>query len=99
MLVHFAEAGNGAEARLVKALRYLARVLTGRTHPGDAAALDDDLLVLEPGARMHIKQASDPQDAVSWAFAQRHQQQVLPDADFVTRVEDQIVGEVGHSPC
>ena len=45
-------------------LANFARIGAGSADPGDAPALEDDLLVLEPGTRMDVEQAAE-----GWSFA------------------------------
>src|SRR5439155_24949024 len=49
VLVHFAEAWNSREIRPVHAFADLARIAARWSDPGDAPALEHDLLVLAPG--------------------------------------------------
>ena len=88
MLVHLAEAGDGAEIGLVKARRDLARKCARRPDPGDAAALDHDLPILAPAPRMDIEQPADAQRLVGGPFPERDQREVLADADLLGGVDE-----------
>lgn len=78
------------------ALADLAGIAAGRPDPGDAPPLEDDLLILAPGAAVHIEQSADPQRAIGRAPAERRQHQVLADANLVGRVDQEVVGDRIH---
>ncbi len=77
--------------RLVEALLDLARIGARRADEGDAPALDDDLPILVPGARVHVEKAPDPQGLVGGALAERGEHQILADADLVVGVDQVVV--------
>ncbi len=93
MLVHFAQSRNGPEVRAVFAPRDAAGIAAGRTDIGDAVALDDDLLVVEPGAGGDIEQMPDPQRHVGRRLAQGHQRQVLAERDFGLGIDHPVTPE------
>ena len=84
MLVHLAKPGNRGQIGFVHALTgHFASIGAGRANPGDAAGLEDDLLVGEPGAGMDVQQPPDPERAIGRFPAERHQRQLLADGDLV----------------
>ena len=99
VLVHLAEAGHGRQVGPVRPVRHLTAVTAGGAGPGDAAPLEDDLLVFEPGAAVHVQQPPDPESAVGGASAERGQGQVLADAHLGRSRDQQIISLVHACPA
>jgi hypothetical protein len=95
VLVHFAEPRHRREIRVTDAAGDLAGIRPARPDEGDASAADDDLLILEPLARMDCQQPADFDGEIGRKLSERHQRQLLPDGHLVTGIEDQVVGH-GH---
>jgi hypothetical protein len=59
VLVHLAEPRHRRPRRLMHPMRGLALVQSGRSDPGDARPLDDDLPIGLPGSGVDIEKPSD----------------------------------------
>ena len=71
--------------------RAFRRRHAGRSDPGDARSLDDDLPIGLPGSGVDIEKASDPQHLIGLAPAERHQRELLANADLAGCIEQRRV--------
>ena len=82
MLMHLPKAWHRGQVRFMKPLGNRPRIASRRPNIRNPMPGDDDLLILPPTPRMHIKQPSDPQCPICRTLAERHQHQVLADPGF-----------------
>jgi len=95
MFVCLAEARHGRKIRLGKALVHLANITAGRADIGDTAALDDDLLIVEPCPGVDIEQSADAQQPVGGPASERRQHKILARPNLVGRVDQQVIRKCG----
>ncbi len=83
MLVRFAKAGHGPQARDGAHLLRRAGPRTARTGPGDALAADDDVPVLLPAQGWHVEHRRAAQQQVGFLVAERDAHEALAGERFV----------------
>src|SRR5690606_5175225 len=94
VLMHLAKAGDGHQVRFVKALANFSGKCPSRPDPCDAAAVDDNFLIFSPGAAMDVEKAAHTERAIGRTLAERHQRQLLTNADLAVPSDLDVVAVV-----